>query len=632
MARGDSTFIDSFLFFPRPLSGLRYPFVVRAIGNIYLGLGKYHDGATGNDGYARSFGIDANGNIDDTYLAELHFTNVYTGHIRACQVEEGLVLEVNGPEAGAGAGYVYTFSVDLAGNITTTDSANFAPQWNNGDLIPAANADRVYISCGAAAEDDEDYGTLVTFTIAANGTITVNPALEFTSDGIGDSRICHLVDDLYVLVYVKGPSEYCDMRTFRVSATGVLSDLGAVETIDTSFGVNFNSSPTICKVNDEMVVLVFRTQAVVDGQILTIEVNNTTGAIGTSAIDRVEFLNDFGKGDILPLGNDLFVLGFNEAVDNLTLKVYTFDITPAGEITLLDPMSHDGLIGVATGGDPVWLEQLPNEITVDGRIHNAFTATYRTSTYGLATRTFMVDTGVQSQFVCTESAGMHNFEAQMLGDATGTLLQWDLGRSCPTCSGDSAATCKVTIQYSTDGTPHQAPNTPPYVVRDMIQPQCTQRALWHPNTTHTNHYYSAWVYYDTFNRWMGPYNPSVTPTLPALSGSIEPFHSGSLSYTKLGTNTKLAARQDIVTDVIVWLPESQDGRAPAIDAALQAISPAHSKLTVLYERYYVAQTTTDQFNESDIDATVYDIRNGMIVNKKATIDSSYGGQADILGD
>ncbi|KKL58893.1 hypothetical protein LCGC14_2220790 [marine sediment metagenome] len=219
--------------------------------------------------------------------------------------------------------------------------------------------------------------------------------------------------------------------------------------------------------------------------------------------------------------------------------------------------------------------------------------------------------------------GIYNFTAEALGEATGVLLKWD--------TSGSIGNCKVTIQYSIDGTPHQVSNTPPYVVRDLVQLQGASNALWHPNTTHVNHYYSAWIYYEDSNRWYGPFNPTPTPTPPAVSGSTEPFVSGSLSFSKLDTNTKLSTRQDIIVDVLVWLPEGQDERAPSIEAALQAVAPAHTKLNVLYERYYIAQTTTAHFSVADFDPVVHEVRNGMIVNKTPTIDSSYGGNANILG-
>jgi len=226
---------------------------------------------------------------------------------------------------------------------------------------------------------------------------------------------------------------------------------------------------------------------------------------------------------------------------------------------------------------------------------------------------------------------IRNFTAQALGatpgDTSGILLSWQAGSG----SIESTENCKITIQYSTDGAPHQEPNTPPYVVRDLVQQQGTNNVLWHSNTSRINYYYSAWIYYEDSNRWFGPFNPTPTPTLPAVSGSVEPFTNGSLSFSKVDKNTKLSTRQDIIVDVLIWLPEGQDERAPSIEAALQSVAPSHTKLNVMYERYYIAQTTTEHFSVAEFDSDVHEVRNGMIINKKPTIDSSYSGNANILG-
>jgi len=228
----------------------------------------------------------------------------------------------------------------------------------------------------------------------------------------------------------------------------------------------------------------------------------------------------------------------------------------------------------------------------------------------------------------TTNPGIYNFTALALGNSSGTLLQWATGYAY---SG-STGRCKVVIQYSTDGAPHQIPNTPPYVIRDLVQQSGTPNILWHPNIAHVDHCYSAWVYYEDSDQWYGAFNPTPTPTPPATLESVEPFVSGSLTFSKLGTNTKLSTRQDIAVDIIVWLPEGQDTRKSSIEAALKLIAPAHTKLNILYERYYIAQTTTEHFNASQLDINVYKIENGTIVNKVPTIDSSYSGNTDILGE
>ncbi len=206
----------------------------------------------------------------------------------------------------------------------------------------------------------------------------------------------------------------------------------------------------------------------------------------------------------------------------------------------------------------------------------------------------------------------------------GVLLSWTAGYGVSVASGSTD--CKVTIQYSTDTIPNNVQNTPPFVTRDLGQKQGTQNVLWVPNLTNNQQYwYSLWIYYYDTGMWHGPYNTFATP----VSGSFLPWQSGSLSFTKLGTNTRLSPLQQIVSNIIVWLPDSERTRQDVIEQVLKSIAPAHVKLNVFYERYYIACTTTIQFSGSTYDSSVWNVAQGKMVNKLPTIDSSYSGKANI---
>lgn len=208
----------------------------------------------------------------------------------------------------------------------------------------------------------------------------------------------------------------------------------------------------------------------------------------------------------------------------------------------------------------------------------------------------------------------------------GILLSWTAGYGASAMSG--SVDCKVTIQYSTDTVPNNYQNNPPFAVRDLGQKQGTQNVLWIPNLTNGQLYwYSLWIYYYDTALWHGPYVTAATP----ISDSAFPWSSGSLSFSKLGTNTRLSPLQQIVSDIIVWLPESERTRQNVVENALRKLAPAHVQLNVFYEYYYIACTTTTQFSGSTYDSSVWDISNGAVINKLPTIDSSYSGQANIKG-
>lgn len=210
----------------------------------------------------------------------------------------------------------------------------------------------------------------------------------------------------------------------------------------------------------------------------------------------------------------------------------------------------------------------------------------------------------------------------------GVLLRWDAGQGM---SGSSVNDlCKVTIQYGNQPMLYDIPNTPPYVVRDLGQHQLSPNFAYHKNLVNgLPYYYALYIYYPDSRLWHGPYKSNPVFVTPATSYGI-PFSSGSLSYSKLGINTRLSPLNDNVVEVLVWLPISLSDRKPSIENALDEVKPAHIQLTVGYEHFYVAHTTTQQFSGSQFDDSVYTISNGTVMNVRPTIDSSFGGSTGIV--
>ena len=200
-----------------------------------------------------------------------------------------------------------------------------------------------------------------------------------------------------------------------------------------------------------------------------------------------------------------------------------------------------------------------------------------------------------------------------------------------TTSGSTTSDlCKVTIQYSNDPLLYNIPNTPPYAVRDLGQHQLSPNFVYHKNLVDgLPYYYSLFIYYPDSKLWHGPYKSNPVFVTPTVNLGI-PFASGSLSYSKLGINTRVSPLNDNVVEVLVWLPISLSDRQPAVTAALNEIKPAHVVLKVGYEHFYVAHTTTQQFSGSLYAKNVYSIVNGTVTNMRPTIDSSFDGVMGIL--
>ena len=210
---------------------------------------------------------------------------------------------------------------------------------------------------------------------------------------------------------------------------------------------------------------------------------------------------------------------------------------------------------------------------------------------------------------------------------SGVLLQWTAGFG--TVTSPATAKCKVTIQYSNSPFDYSLPNNAPYVVRDLGQLQGQQNQVYHKNLQNSlPYYYSLFIYYEDSGFWHGPFLSTPQWAVP-VSGSQSLFSSGSLSYSKLEVNTRVSPLHDSVISVIVWLPYDQQNREATITQDINSIKPAHSKVHVLFERFYVSHTTSTQFGQMDLDTSVFEIINGTIINKVPTIDASHSGETSI---
>ena len=210
---------------------------------------------------------------------------------------------------------------------------------------------------------------------------------------------------------------------------------------------------------------------------------------------------------------------------------------------------------------------------------------------------------------------------------SGVILKWDPGAGSATSTTNSI--CEVSVQYSENGVANVIPNTPPYVVRDFRQTQLTKATYWHPNLINDNQYiYSLFVHYLDTGAWTGP--QVFGPITPSAELS-PPFESGSLSFSKLGVNTILTSSKENVVDIVIWLPESQVSRKPLIETIIDEFKPAHTVANILYEPFYIAQTTTEQFQSGSYASGSFNVENGTITNKVPTIDHSFSGTRTILG-
>jgi len=145
-------------------------------------------------------------------------------------------------------------------------------------------------------------------------------------------------------------------------------------------------------------------------------------------------------------------------------------------------------------------------------------------------------------------------------------------------------------------------------------------------TNGDTYYYSMW---GVSNFGSSPYTSGSIELLGGATpeNSAQFFDSITLTGSKLGNNTILygRAQKTHVADTIIWLSPGQIDKKQLIVDAINNIKPAHTAVRVFWEPYYVAATTSAQFNGCSFDAGVYTVISGSVINIAATIDSSFGG-------
>ena len=292
----------------------------------------------------------------------------------------------------------------------------------------------------------------------------------------------------------------------------------------------------------------------------------------------------------------------------------------------LPTFSANGVLNLGAGAGPLdvigyqW-GGLPPESIGDGGLYAFhYGKTYKiTYTYAQTTAGFRFQIGSINQIVGPLEVGVGNTVTfTCIGEGT-HLMVVATGLSAAGTLDDVSLvevyssiddTCEITIQYTTSDVPNVIPNTPPYVVRNLRQNQLTNNALWHPNLKNDTPYtYSIFVHYLDTGEWQGPLlSPPVTP-LATLS---TPLTSVSGSFSKLGTNTRLQSVQDSMTEIVVWMADSQESNKTKLEEVVKKIAPAHVRVNIVYEPYYVAHTTTDQFTTGDYNSGSYTITEGTI--------------------
>lgn len=634
MSSGDiGSIIDSLTFDSSYVWGLNR--VVKVANNIYATAYPRGNTSYGQTGWVVTFQVNDDGTIEDSIIDSLQIENTsYCDEVDIIHIT-GNIYAAAYRSTATDNGWIKTFTIDSAGNIgaATIDSLQFETGYANTPSI--VHIDGIYYAIAYQGPDND--GWLKTVSINGVGTILAVDSLEFDTANGNSPHIISVGNGYYAIAYL-GASGNGYVCTVTIDSSS--GDIGAsvIDTFQFS-SISTQRSPRLVQVyNDIYAVALYRGDGT---NIKTFTISNIDGSIGDAVIDSMVFDSiggDIGGAtpDIIKLqDSSIYAVPYRGTNGHGRVRTLTIDNTGIISDTTIDLLIFEPsycyiprIIQVTdTGVCLVVYGHGSGEVNgtaVTFQVSVPFTTTIMSDAHTIAPETSTI---YSSALIVAKHPWVTDFKA--IPYDPGVLLSWVAGYGAN--SSTDLDKCKVTLQYSTDGFNYAILNTPPYVVRDLVQYQGTPNVIYQSDLIDgARYYYSLFIFYEDTQLWYGPYYPTPQGVVPTIK-LTSPFASGSLSFSKLGTNTKINPLHEITTDVIIWLPSNRSGSAKAIEDTLNLVKPAHVKLNILYEHYYVAHTTSAQFNTCTFNSGSYAVSKGTIKNKIATINSSFDGRPKILG-
>jgi len=297
MAYGDIGAVIDTLTFDGSTCG--FTKLLHVINDIYIVAHRGHD----DDGFVRTFSISDEGAIGGALIDSLEFDTDNCYEPDMIRVSANVfAVAYKGPEWD---GFLVTFSVSDAGNI----GGAVIGRWEF-DTTRGATPRLIHISGDIFAivyYDGINDGQIFTVNIAADGTITGAKidSLKFDAEKGDHPAIIHVADAVYAISYV-GPDNDGWLCTLTISDAGSLP-VSVIESFEFDDVMAYNSK--IIHISDDIYCIVYwGTDS--DGFMCTVSISGV-GNIGAAVIDSHEFgPTDGFYPEILHISGDIYVIAY----------------------------------------------------------------------------------------------------------------------------------------------------------------------------------------------------------------------------------------------------------------------------------------------------------------------------------
>jgi hypothetical protein len=303
------------------------PSIVNISGNVYA---IAYRGA-GNDGFLKTVSIDADGDISNSVIDTLEFDTA-RGFEPSIVNISGNVYAIAYRSAG-NDGFLKTFSIDADGDISNSVIDTLEYDTANG-YEPSMIHVSGYIYIIAYRGTDKD-GFLKTVSIAAEGDIgqSVIDTLEYdTANGYEPSMI-HVSEDTYVIAY-RGTGKDGLLKTTSINVSGEIGD----SAIDVYIFDNYGYEPSIINVSSDIFAIVYRgasNRAYLKTLSITVD-----GDIASDVIDTMQFDVTCYEPVIINILGNIYAIAYRGSGNDGFIK--TIEITRMGGVASYEIVATAG--------------------------------------------------------------------------------------------------------------------------------------------------------------------------------------------------------------------------------------------------------------------------------------------------
>jgi hypothetical protein len=269
--------------------------------------------------------IDSSGNVSNSVIDTLEFDT--SNGLEPSLIQVSSTVYAVAYRGVSNDGFITTFTIDSSGNISNSVVDTLEYDTSDGyepSLVYVT--DSVYAIAFRGPSSD---GFIKTVTIDSSGNISnaIVDSLEYdTSDGYEPSLL-QLSSSVYAVAY-RGASSDGFVKTFTIDSSGNISN-SVVDNLE--FDTADGTKPSLVYVTGSVYAIAY-TSVNNDGFVVTVTIDSSTGDIGNTVVDSLEFDTSNGEDcSLVRVTTSVYAIAYQGASGDGFVS--TLSISSSGDIS-----------------------------------------------------------------------------------------------------------------------------------------------------------------------------------------------------------------------------------------------------------------------------------------------------------